>query len=158
MRTIVLFLLFFLSASAGAIERQWADNWCWASSIQDVLFQAGVPQSQIQVAARLDGWPQNRPARIDEVVALLRSYGLRAWQAGRLGNTNELYNTLATGWKMIAFVRPSNGTVGHYIVLQGFDQFGNIIVSDPWTGDTNAQLPQALYLAWRWSDSIIVGR
>lgn len=114
--TGILCTVFLISSSA--IERQQDQNWCWAASVQDVLAQAGVYQSQAQIAARLDGWPQDRPAYAQELVLLLRSYGFRAWQAGRPGSPQELYGTLNGGWKLIAFVRPSNGAVGHFIVLQ----------------------------------------
>ena len=154
---IYAFILSF-SVNADAIEIQQAMNWCWAASIQDVVAQAGFYESQPQVAARLTGWPQDKPATITEVVNLVKSYGLKAWQTGRPGNPQELYNTLMTGWKIIAFVRPSNGPVGHYIVLQGVDYFGNIIVSDPANGYTFPNTPVQLYNAWRWQDSVIVGR
>ena len=161
-KTIVALIAFsiilFCLSSANAIERQMYDNWCWVACVQDVAAQAGIYQSQPQVAARLTGWPQNRPAYIQELVYLTRSYGLRSWQAGRPGNPQELYNSLTSGWKLIAFVRPSGGAVGHFIVLQGVDPIGNIIVSDPWTGITNAQPLNALYYGWRWFDSIVVGR
>jgi hypothetical protein len=154
---IYAFILSF-SVNADAIEIQQAMNWCWAASIQDVVAQAGFYESQPQVAARLTGWPQDKPATITEVVNLVKSYGLKAWQTGRPGNPQELYNALMTGWKIIAFVRPSNGPVGHYIVLQGVDYFGNIIVSDPANGYTFPNTPVQLYNAWRWQDSVIVGR
>jgi len=153
-----LLSLFLVSTQAGAIEQQRRQNWCWAASVQDVLAQAGIYQSQEQIAARLDGWPTDRPAYIQEVVALNQSYGLRSWQAGRPGSPDELYNSLSNGWKLIAFVRPSSGPVGHYIVLQGFDPYGNIIVSDPWTGQTAVYPLNDLYYRWRWGDSVMVGR
>jgi hypothetical protein len=154
----VCLFLFFFTTNACAIERQQAMNWCWAASVQDVAAQAGYYESQAQVASRLTGWPQDRPAYINEVVKLVQSYGLKAWQAGRPGNPQELYNTLMTGWKIIAFVKPMNGPVGHYIVLQGVDYFGNIIVSDPANGCTFPNTPVQLYNAWNWQDSVIVGR
>ncbi len=158
--TISLLLLFALFSSllAQAIERQKTMNWCWAASVQDVMAQAGRYTTQEEIAARLDGWPRDRPAFIGELVALLNSYGFRAWQAGRPGSPQELFNTLAAGWKLIAFVRPSGGAVGHYIVLQGIDQnTGGIIVSDPWTGATYLNSLDQLYAGWRWSDSVVVG-
>lgn len=153
-----LLLLCLLAPSASAIQRQRAMNWCWAASVQDVLSQAGIFQSQPQIAARLDGWPQNRPAHIDELVALNRSYGLRSWRAGRPGTVGELVNTLRSGWKLIAFVRPTQGPVGHYVVLQGLTPRGGVILSDPWTGMTTEYSPAQLYQRWRWSDSVVVGR
>jgi len=156
--TFVSAVLMFAATPSQAIERQQAMNWCWASSVQDVIAQAGVFQSQADIAARLDGWPRDRPATIQELVLLLHSYSFRAWQAGRVGSPQELFRTLSTGWKLIAFVRPSNGPVGHYIVLQGIDPMsGGIIVSDPWTGATYVNTLQQLYGAWRWGDSVVVG-
>ena len=155
---LVAALLFVVATSSQAIERQRAMNWCWASSVQDVMAQAGRYQSQMQIAARLDGWPRDRPASIQELVLLLHSYGFRAWQAGRPGSPQELYGTLSAGWKLIAFVRPSNGAVGHYIVLQGIDpSSGGIIVSDPATGATYVNSLPQLYGGWRWGDSVVVG-
>lgn len=153
---ITLFLIVPIITSA--IERQQAQNWCWAASVQDVMAQAGFYQTQQQIAARLDGWPRDRPAYTQELVRLLQSYNFRSWQAGRPGSPQELYRTLNDGWKLIAFVRPSNGAVGHFIVLQGIDQrSGGIIVSDPWTGQTYVNSLQQLYRGWRWGDSVVVG-
>ncbi|MDP3149292.1 MAG: papain-like cysteine protease family protein [Ignavibacteria bacterium] len=156
-KIIIPFFYLLFSINLFAIERQQATNWCWVACVQDVVAQAGYYETQTQVAARLTGWPQNRPAYINEVVNLVKSYGIRAWQAQRPGSPQELYNTLTSGWKIIAFVKPSNGPVGHYIVLQGIDNFGNIIVSDPATGYTYPNSPNQLYFAWRWIDSVIVG-
>lgn len=156
--SFLLILLILSSSQLQAIERQRAMNWCWAASIQDVMAQAERYATQEQISARLDGWPRDRPAYIGEVVGLLNSYGFRAWQAGRPGSPQELFNTLRTGWKLIAFVRPSGGAVGHYIVLQGVDQAtGNVLVSDPWTGYTYFNSLPQIYMSWQWTDSIVVG-
>jgi len=157
-RYILLCFLLLISAKTFAIERQQAINWCWAASVQDVVAQAGYYESQPQVAARLTGWPQDRPAYINEVVSLIRFYGLKAGQAQRPGSPQELYNTLMSSWKIVAFVKPQNGPIGHYIVLQGIDYYGNIIVSDPATGYTFPNSPHQLYDSWHWVDSVVVGR
>lgn len=157
-KLILVLLISLMPISSLAIERQRADNWCWAASVQDVMAQAGVYYTQQQIAARLDGWPTNRPAYTQELVLLLRSYNFPAVQAGRPGSPQELYNTLMGGRKIIAFVRPSGGAVGHFIVLQGLDhQSGGVWVSDPWTGQTYINSLQQLYQGWRWLDSVIVG-
>ena len=158
LKSWIFALCMFFNFNASAIERQEHDNWCWVASVQDVVAQAGHYEPQSQVAARLTGWPQNRPASIDELVFLVRSYGLRAWRAGRPGSPQELYGTLSSGWKLIAFVRPTNGPVGHYIVLQENDNLGNILVSDPADGSTVLTTPAQLYNGWRWVDSVVVGR
>lgn len=147
----------FMTTSSQAIERQLAQNWCWAASVQDVMAQVGRYQSQVQISARLDGWPRDRPAYVQELVLLLQSYGFRAWEAGRPGSPQELYQTLSTGWKIIAFVHPSNGAVGHFIVLQGINGSGGVTISDPWTGATYVNSLFQLYQGWRWGDSIVVG-
>lgn len=156
--TVIACALLLASPWAGAIQRQLAMNWCWAASIQDVMAQGGRYQSQQQIAARLDGWPRDRPAYVGELVALLDSYGFRAWQAGRPGSPQELFGVLNSGWKLIAFVHPSGGPVGHFIVLQGIDpQTGAVLVSDPATGATYFNSLAQLYAGWRWSDAVIVG-
>ncbi|MGR5120384.1 papain-like cysteine protease family protein [Vibrio astriarenae] len=157
-RLLLSLALLCFSMSSHGIERQKMVNWCWAASVQDVMAQVGFYQTQEQIAARLDGWPQNRPAYTQELVALLRSYNFPAVQAGRPGSPEELYSTLNGGRKIIAFVRPSSGAVGHFIVLQGIDpQSGGVWVSDPWTGQTYVNSLQQLYQGWRWVDSVIVG-
>lgn len=143
--------------NADAIEPQRATNWCWASAIQDVLYmQRGVYQTQVQISAALTGWPQNRPAYISEVVALSRAFGLQAWQAGRPATPQELYGTLSQGAKIIAFVRPSAGPVGHYIVIEGYDpRTGYLVVADPASGMTFPETLSGLYSRWVWVDSVV---
>lgn len=158
-RSILISALLLVGAAScfGQVRQQRATNWCWAAAIQGVLGQAGISQSQVQISARLDGWPRNRPAYISEVVGLLQSYGMRAWSVGRPGSPQELMRTLRSGWKIIAFVRPGQGPVGHYIVLEGIDYYGNVIAGDPWNGQTRSYSLNDLYYRWRWADAVIVG-
>lgn len=141
-----------------AIQRQQRLNWCWAACIQGVLAQARVFQSQEQIATRLTGWPQDRPAYIGELVALAQSYGFRAWNAGRPATPLELQQSLQSGWKLIAFVLPTNGPVGHYVLLEQVDMNGMIWISDPATGATTPFSLNDLYYRWRWQDSVVIGR
>lgn len=151
-------LLLILPASSEAIEQQLEINWCWAASIQDVVAEAGVQQSQPQISQRLPGWQKDRPAYIGEVVGILQSYGFRAQRAGSPGSPQQLYGTLSSGWKLIAFVSPQGGNVGHYIVLEGIDPAsGGIVVADPWTGQTYLNSLNDLYNGWHWLDSVVVG-
>ena len=158
MRQVIALLIMLCADDATAIQLQEHDSWCWVSSIQDVLYQAGINQSQTEVATRLRGLSVNRPARISEVVTLVNSYGLKALQSKSPDNSIELFNTLASNWRMIAFVRRSNSPLGHFIVLQGFDEHGGIVISDPWTGSTYTQSAQTLYNQWHWTDTIVVGQ
>lgn len=155
----VIALLVNSTFSFGQIETQRAQNWCWAACIQSLIYQSsGQKYSQISISRDLDGWPQDRPAHIIEVISLLKYYGFSAWRAGRPGTPEELYTLLTSGWKLIAFVRPTNSSIAHFIVLQGADMYGNIIVSDPAFGLTVKNSLNDLYFSWKWEDSIIVGR
>lgn len=162
MKKIIIFLsltLFLFAAKATAqINQQEQSMWCWATCIQSSLYQGNVDQSQAAIVSRLTGWPQNRPATIDEVIYVLQSYKFRAWAVGYPANPQQLYGTLQDGWKLIAFVNPTNNpTVGHFIMLQGVTSNGLIRVSDPADGRTYEQDPQTLYNGWKWSQSIVVG-
>jgi hypothetical protein len=152
-------LLILLSGRVfGQIQPQEKSMWCWASCVQSVLAQAKVYQSQRDIVARLTGIPQNRPAHVREVVQLLHSYRFRAWEVNHPASPEQLYSTLANGWKLIALVNPSNDpNVGHFIILQGVSPEGMIIVSDPADGHTYLQAPQQLYQQWRWNYSVVVG-
>lgn len=150
--------LFSISQLNAQIYPQEASMWCWASCIQSALGQANINQSQSQIVARLTEWPQNRPASIEEVILVLNSYNFRAWPVGYPANPQQLYNTLTTGWKLIAFVNPTNNPqVGHFIMLQGISNNGLIVISDPANGMTYEQSVTQLYNAWNWSRSIVVG-
>jgi ABC-type bacteriocin/lantibiotic exporter with double-glycine peptidase domain len=152
MKKIILFVfmlgLFLTSPLRAQIYVQEASMWCWASCIQSALGQANINQSQAQIVARLTGWPQNRPARIDEVISILNSYNFRAWSVEYPANSQQLFNTLSTGWKLIAFVNPTNNPeVGHFIMLQGISNNGLVIISDPACGMTYEQNLSQLYNA-----------
>lgn len=155
---IIAICAFFCTQAKAQIWIQERNMWCWASCIQSALGQANVLQSQSQIVTRLVGWPQNRPATNQEVIAVLNSYNFRAWEVAYPANPQQLYNTLSTGWKLIAFVNPSNNPqIGHFIMLQRISPNGLIVVSDPANGTTYEQHPQQLYHAWNWSRSIVVG-
>jgi hypothetical protein len=156
-RIIALVFLIF-SDNVLAIQLQERDSWSWASSVQYVLSEAGMNQSQTEVAAKIPDLSRSKSARVDEVVTLVSSYGLKASKADRPNSSQDLYNSVAAGWRVIAFVRQTKGPQGHFIVLQGSDQNGNITISDPWTGLTYTQSAQNLYDKWRWADSVIVDR
>ncbi|MGK0386500.1 MAG: ABC-type bacteriocin/lantibiotic exporter with double-glycine peptidase domain [Patiriisocius sp.] len=160
-KIILLFTIFFtlLTLHAEAqINTQEKNMWCWASCIQSSLYQANVNKSQTAIVSRLAGWPQNRPASINEVIAVLHSYHFKAWSVSHPANPQQLYHSLSSGWKLIAFVNPTNNpNVGHFIMLQGISSDGYVIVSDPANGNTYTQSVQDLYFGWKWSRSIVVG-
>ena len=131
--------------------------WCWAACIQSVLWQANVQQSQSQIVSRLTGWPQNSPANSAQITYLLQTYNFKAWSVPYPANYQQLYNTLLTGWKIIAFVNPTNNPqVGHFIILQRIANNGLIVVSDPGSGMTYEQGVEQLYYAWNWGGSVVV--
>jgi ABC-type bacteriocin/lantibiotic exporter with double-glycine peptidase domain len=114
--------------------------------------------TQAQIVSRLSGWPQNRPANLNEITYLLKTYNFNAWSVTYPANYEQLYNTLLTGWKLIAFVNPSdNPQIGHFIILQSISNNGFVVVSDPSTGMTYEQRIEQLYYTWKWGGSVVVG-
>lgn len=155
---LVSILLCFSFNVKSQIYTQEQPMWCWASCIQSALMQANVSQTQAQIVVRLAGWPQNRPATTIEIGNLLQSYNFKAWTVPYPANSQQLYQTLLSGWKLIAFVNPTdNPQVGHFILLQGISNTGLIVVSDPSSGQTYEQNLQQLYYSWKWSGSVVVG-
>ena len=159
-----LVLSFLISACLYSVNvnaqilRQEQSMWCLAACIQSALGQANVNQTQAQIVARLTGYPYDRPANFQEVISVLNSYGFRAWNVNVPATPQQLYQSLSTGWKIIAFVNPTNNPqIGHFIMLQGFTPNGQIKISDPATGATYFQDLNTLYYAWNWRGSIVVG-
>jgi ABC-type bacteriocin/lantibiotic exporter with double-glycine peptidase domain len=159
MKKIILLSLIILSFKVNAqISVQEQPMWCWASCIQSALWQANVVQSQSQIVSRLAGYPQNRPANANEITYLLQTYNFKSWTVPYPANYQQLYITLQTGWKLIAFVNPTNNPqVGHFIILQRISNNGLIVVSDPASGMTYEQNAEQLYFAWKWGSSVVVG-
>lgn len=158
LKYIALFCALVVGGNAWSIERQKMLNWCWAASVQDVIKQVGISQTQDHVAARLLGWPYDRPAYASEVVALFNMYGLKAWRVDYPASPAQLRSTLQAGWRVVALARPNGGTVGHFIVLQAADDGGNVVVSDPATGGDSTMPITALYRNWKWEASVVVGK
>lgn len=159
-KVLLIFIFSTISASNlnAQIQNQEQSMWCWASCIQSALSQANVYQTQSQIVSRLAGWPQNRPANNMEIISVLSSYGFRTWTVDYPANPQQLYETLFSRWKLIAFVNPTNNPqIGHFIMLQGISPNGLIIVSDPASGMTYEQNLTSLYYAWNWSKSVVVG-
>lgn len=157
-KAIFSFLILCSLTAKGQIAQQEQPMWCWAACIQSALWQANVIQSQSQIVSRLTGYPQNRPANIVEITYLLQTYNFKAWTVSYPANFQQLYNSLLTGWKLIAFVNPTNNPqVGHFIILQRISTNGLIVVSDPSTGMTYEQNVEQLYYAWKWGGSVVVG-
>ncbi len=159
MKKIILLSFIILSFKVNAqIAVQEQPMWCWASCIQSAMWQANVVQSQSQIVSRLTGYPQNRPANSIEITYILQTYNFKAWTVPYPANYQQLYNTLQTGWKLIAFVNPTNNPqVGHFILLQKISNNGLIVVSDPSSGMTYEQNVEQLYYAWKWGNSVVVG-
>ena len=157
-KTLLLILVIFSLASSAQISVQEQPNWCWASCIQSVMWQANTAQTQPQIVARLTGYPYDRPANGAEITYILKSYYFKAWEVPYPANHQQLYNILASGWKLIAFVNPSNNPqVGHFILLQRISNNGLIVISDPSSGMTYEQNIEQLYFAWKWGRSVVVG-
>jgi ABC-type bacteriocin/lantibiotic exporter with double-glycine peptidase domain len=156
-RLLAIIMLISITCFSQQIERQKASNWCWAACVQSIVSLDDHTITQEDIAAELDGWPRNRPANVFEIIKLLKHYEFNAWRAGRPASPQELYRTLSGGdYELIAFVRPSGGQVGHFILLHGIAKDGRIIVSDPAIGRTFTNTIEQLYWAWKWEDAVVV--
>lgn len=150
--TITTVLVLYGEVSAAELQK--AQNWCWASCVQYVLELGQVYQSQEMIAARLDGWPRDRPAHSQELVLLMRSYGRTAYALPRPPSLQELVNTLRSNYVIIAFVRPSGGMIGHFIVVSGIRADGMIVYWEPMAG-LMAGPPAQVYGSYRWEHSVV---
>jgi hypothetical protein len=139
--------------TGNAINQQLTPSLCWAACIEDVLFQAQTPVTQMDLLARFG----NRPMQIGQVAMILQACGRRAWVGGTPQSPQELYRALASGWKLIAFVNPMGGAVGHFVVVEGALPNGALVVADPLTGSTNAIPPAALFQLYHWFATVVVG-
>ncbi|MEN9910372.1 MAG: hypothetical protein RLZZ540_3531 [Bacteroidota bacterium] len=141
------------------IKQQECPMCCWASCIQSCLVQANIYQEQSEIVSKVTGGlPANIPANANQVANVLKYYHFKAWVIPYPANEQVLLNTLASGWKIIAFVNPSNNpNIGHFIILQGVTPYKQIIISDPSNGQTYVQSPLQLYNLWNWGGSVVVG-
>jgi hypothetical protein len=140
------------------MHKQERPNWCWAAAVQEVLARHHIVQTQTQIATRMDRRGRDRPAYANEVAKLLQTYGLRAWETGRPGTPQEAVHTLGMGWLILASTQKENLPTGHMVAFLGLDLFNFVRVGDPYTGVVEPCPLQALYVVWRWRDSVIVGR
>jgi hypothetical protein len=116
-----------------------AGRLCSPTSVTMVLGWAGVNTTVADVAAAAydpehdiyGNWPFNVQA---------------AWQRGvpgkvcRIGSVERIYQILASGHPIVASIKVGKGelhaapyseTVGHLIVIRGYDESGNFLVNDP---------------------------
>src|SRR5580693_2040136 len=148
--TVALAALFQLSPVASAMQHQERANWCWAACIQEVEALRGVPRTQTQIATDMNGAPLDVPARPAAVAQLLMAYGRQASEIDRPATPQELFATLAGGFKIIALVDPTgNAMEGHFVVIGGIGPNNTVIVGDPAFG-TVRPVPIAQLYSWTW--------
>ena len=156
------FIIFALCIAATnealAIQVQERSNWCWVASTQDVLAQVGINKTQTEIASRLLGAPIDQPAYAIQVAGLLNSYGMTAWEIQVPASPQQLQSTLNSGWRIIALARPTSSAVGHFIVLQAANSYGQVVISDPANGNTYVSSVSQLYSQWHWIESVVVGQ
>ena len=156
-KAMILSLLIGFSTSAEALQRQQYSNWCWAAAIQDVLLTKGIPQSQTQVVHGVYGQVVNQPANLHQIKNYLNYNGVFTGQIASVGTPYELQTILARGAKVIAFVNPSsNPYLGHFVVFEGLDRHGRILVGDPADGQIRTYNLEEVYYGWKWSGSLVV--
>ncbi len=159
----ILISIYLLLSSTFAlqaqIEQQEQPMWCWATCVQSCLSQVNIFQEQSKIVSNLTGGLLlTVPMKTSEVVNILHYYHFKASEVPFPANEQLLLNALTTGLKVIAFVSPVNiPQPGHYIILQGVNPNGQIIISDPANGQTYVQGSKQLYNLWNWEGTIVVG-
>lgn len=157
---IICLLVSTTLALQAQIAQQEQPMWCWATCVQSCLSQVNNFQEQSKIASNLTGGLLlTTPMKTSEVVNILHYYHFKASEVPYPTNEQVLLNSLRSGLKVIAFVNPTkNPQPGHYIILQGLNPNGQIIISDPANGQTYVQSPKQLYNLWNWEGSIVVGK
>ena len=85
-------------------------------------------------------------------------HGLPAWRTGSVATPAQLAQTLTLGFDIIAFVKPLNGSIGHFVVLESYDPFSGVVrLSDPLDASTRFYTLSDLYVRWQWSDAVVIG-
>ena len=96
----------------------------------------GIPRDQYQAAAEVKGAEFDKNVGPKEMQAYLESAGLRAITRVN-GSQEEIMRLVAVKIPVIVqqwLLKPDNELVGHYRVVQGYDQrAGMFITSDPYT-------------------------
>ena len=152
----ILILLISIQTNA-QINKQERSMWCWASCIQSIMYQYNVNCSQSYIVSINTGKVEDRASNAIEIDDILKKNNFNSRIINWPANQTEIQNTLFDGWKIIAFVNPTNNiNIGHFIVLQGISNNGLIVVSDPADGRTYEQSLKSLYYNWHWSSSVIV--
>ena len=100
------------------------------------MAQANTYQEQSEIVSKITGgWPANVPANANQVANVLKYYNFKAWVVPYPASEQALLKTLASGWKIITFVNPTNNAqVGHFIISQAITPYNQIIISDPANG------------------------
>lgn len=157
LKIVFVLLMGLVSSSAQAMSIQEASNWCWAASIQDIFYQKGYQVSQPQIVQRMFGMVVDRPATLAQIQSFLNAQGVRTGWVASIGSPQELYTTLYNGAKVIAFVNPANNPyVGHFVVFEGIDAYGRVVVADPANGQTQGYSLEDVYYGWKWQQSLVV--
>jgi hypothetical protein len=159
-----------LRAAPGTWGRQRKSQWCWAAASQMVLNYLGVLTSQEDVILRAYGGFLDRPASPEEI-----AYTLDGWrQQGPLGvhqvvravpyralYTDTVVSDLAGGRPLIVGLRNPNNAGGHAYVLTAvtydIDVIGHAVARtatfrDPWPDN-----PGIVELPWEEVNARFVG-
>lgn len=128
--------------NVAAEDPQYADQWCWAASIETVLNYYGYNISQREIVFQTWGRLLNNPGTPQQILnALNRSYTDQNGRQFRVSATSQNISYAAAAQDLANNNPLIIGTLGHAMVLTAVeynvDRFGNgsivgAIVRDPW--------------------------
>jgi RHS repeat-associated protein len=114
-----------------SIIKQLTENSCGAACGQTLLLEAGIDVSQSRLAIQagmnhgIKGIGVRNLANGMNVVT-----GSKIWQGGSVEASDEMLKALNKQGSWAALLNPK-AKLGHFVIVDGFDNAGNILIRDP---------------------------
>ncbi len=110
---------------------------CGPACAEMLLREQGVINISQKTIAYISGTPVSVP-NLARTLNQLDPSDLRQWIGGGLeipgASSAELLEVLMSTGAWIAELREPGARLGHLVVVDGFDDFGIILIKDPWDG------------------------
>jgi hypothetical protein len=116
---------------------QQATEWCWAASIQMVLANDHITDTQNQIVLSTYGIIYDYPAsagQIQSQLKLLSGESLNPQIVYQQLTFAQIQQKIQQNIPIIVQYEASSDTQGHFVVIYGYDDAGNIYINDPLYG------------------------
>ena len=120
-----------------AVANQRGSNWCWAATAAAVAGYYGVSVTQCALVeagspagAVLGGCP-DVPATPGQQAAALTAAGIPAVTLDRPLTQAELTAQIDAGLPVLAHLAAVEGSIGHVVLVRGYDAAGGLLLADP---------------------------